>query len=81
MRGRCRSINNHPLEERKQRLSKTTSSIINGDMMRNTTSTSIVAVDMGMQKNVSIAPTAADDTTATRTGWPQNHQALTCLAE
>ena len=45
---RCRSISNHPLEERGQRLSKTTPSIINGDTTHDTTSTNIVAVDMGM---------------------------------
>jgi len=47
-RRRCRSISNHPLEERGQRLSKTTPSIINGDTTHDTTSTSIVTVDMGM---------------------------------
>ena len=80
-KGRCRSISNHPLEERKQRMSKTTSPIINGGTMHDTTSTSIIAVDMGMQRNAATAPTVADDTTATRTGWPQNHWALTCSAE
>jgi len=48
MKGRCLSISNHPLEERKQRLSKTTLSTINSDTTDDTTSTSIVAVDMGM---------------------------------
>ena len=80
-KGRCWSISNHPLEEGKQRLSKTTSSIINGDTMHDTTSTSIVAVDMGMQRNAATAPTAADSTTATRTRWSRNHQALACSTE
>ena len=66
---RCRSISNHPLEEGKRRLPKTTSSIINGDTMHDTTSTSTVVVDMGMQRNAATVPTAADDTTVTRTGW------------
>jgi len=69
MKERCRSISNHPHEEGKRRLSKTTSLIINGDPMRDMTSTSTVAVDMGMQRNAATAPTAADDTTVTRTGW------------
>ena len=68
MKGRCLFISNHPIEERKQRLSKTTLSIISGDTMHDTTSTSIVAVDMGMQRNAATAPTAANDTTATSTG-------------
>ena len=49
--------------------------------MHDTTSTSIAAVDMGMQRRAATAPTAAKGTTATRTRWPQNHQALACLAE
>ena len=63
MKGRCLSISNHPLEERKQRLSKTTLSTINSDTTDDTTSTSIVAVDLGMQRNAATAPTAVDDTT------------------
>jgi len=71
----------HPLEERRQRLCKTTQSIISGDTMHDTTSMSIVADDMGMQRSAVTAPTAAGDMTATRTGWPQNHRALACSAE
>ena len=63
MKGRCLCISNHPIKERKQRLSKTTPSIISGDTMHDTTSTSIVAVDLGMQRNAATAPTAVDDTT------------------
>jgi len=70
MKGRCRSISNHPLKERKQRLSKTTPSIIHGDTTHHTTSTSIVAVNTGMQRNAVTALTVADDTTTMRTGWP-----------
>jgi len=50
-------------------------------MTHNTTSTNIVAIDMGMQRSAVTAPTAAGDTTATRTGWPRNRQALACSAE
>jgi len=81
MKRRCRSISKHPLEERGQRLSKTTPSLFNGDMTHDMTSTNIVAIDMGMQTSTVTAPTAADDTTATRTGWPRNRQALACSAE
>ena len=80
-KGRCRSISNRPLEERRHRLSKTTPTLINGDTTHSTTSMSIVAVDTGMQRSAVIAPTAAGDTTATRIGWPQNHRALACSAE
>ena len=80
-KGRCRSIKDHPLEEEKRRPSKSTSSIINGDTSLDMTSTSIVAVDMGMQRSAATAPTAADDTIATKTGWPQNHQALESSVE
>jgi len=37
--------------------------------------------DMGMQRSAVTAPTAAGDTTVTRTGWPQNHRALALSAE
>ena len=76
-----RQLSNRPLEERRQRLSKTTPTVISGDTMHGTTSTSIVGVDMGMQRSAATALTAAGDTTATRTGWPQNHWALACSAE
>jgi len=65
---RCRSISSRPLEGRRQHLSSTTPSTINGDTTHDATSTSIVAVDMGTQKTAVTAPTAAGDTTATRTG-------------
>ena len=42
-----------------------------GDTTHDTTSMSIDAVDMGMQRSMVTAPTAVDDTTATRTGWPR----------
>jgi len=45
-----------------------------GDTTHDTTSTSIDADDMGMQRSTVTAPTAADDTTATRTSWPQNRR-------
>ena len=57
MKRRCRSISNHPLEERGQRLSKTTPSLINGNTTHDMTSTSIVANDMGMQRSAVTAPT------------------------
>ena len=44
---RYRSISNHPLEGRRQRLSSTTPSTINGSTTHEATSTSIAAVDMG----------------------------------
>jgi len=69
MRGRRRSIKNHPLEEGKQRQSGSTSSIINGGTTLDTTSTGIAAVGMGTQRSVATAPTAVDDTTATKTEW------------
>jgi len=71
MKGWCRSISNHSLEERRQSVSKTTLSIISGDTMYVTTSTSIVAVDMGMQRSAVTAPTAADVTTATGPDGPR----------
>ena len=81
MKRRCQSISSRPLEERRKCQSKTTSSIINDDTTHDTTSTNIVAVDTGMQRSAVTAPTVAGDTTATRTGWPQNHRALECSAE
>jgi len=67
---RRRSNSNRPLEERRRRVSKTTPLTINGDTTRDTTSTSIVTVSTRMQRSAVTGPTAADDTTATRTGWP-----------
>jgi len=81
MKRRCRSISNRPLEGRRQRLSSTTPSTTNGDMTHDVTSMKIVDVGTGMQKSAITAPTAAGDTTATRTGWPRNYQALGCSAE
>jgi len=81
MRGRHRSIKDHPHEEGRQRLSKSTSLILNGGMMLDMTSTIIVAAGMEMQKSAATAPTAVDDTTATRTEWLQNHRALESSAE
>jgi len=75
-RGRCRSIKDHPLEEEKPCPSKSASSIINGDSMLDMTSMSITTAHTGMQRSAAIAPTAADDTTATRTEWLQNRRAL-----
>jgi len=80
-KGRRRSISNRPLEERRRRLCKTTPTVINGDTTHGTTSTSIVAVDTGMQRSAVTTPIAAGDTIATRTGWPQNHRALACSTE
>ena len=80
-KGRRRSISNRHFEERRRRLSKTTPSTISGDTTRDTTSTSIIAVGTRMQRSAVTAPTAADDTTATRTEWPQNHRAVMCSAE
>jgi len=68
-RERCQFIEDHPLEEGKPCPSKSTSSIINGDTTLDMTSTSIVAVGMGMQRSAATVPTAVDDTTATRTEW------------
>jgi len=70
-----------PLEQRGQHLFKTTPSTINGDTMQDTTSASTVVADMGMQRSAGTAPTAAGDTTVTRTELPQNYQVLACLAE
>ena len=81
MKRRCQSISNWPLEERRQCRSKTTPSIINGGTTHDMTSTNIITVDTGMQRSAVTAPTVAGDTTVTRTGWPQNHQALACSAE
>jgi hypothetical protein len=67
MRGRCRSIKDHPLEEGKQRLSRSSSSIINGGTTLNMTSTSIVAAGMGTQRSAATTPTAVYGTTATKT--------------
>ena len=78
---RYQSISSRPLEGRRQRFSSTTPSIINGDTTHDATSMSIIAVDMGMQRSVVTAPTAAGGTTATRTGWPRNRRALACSAE
>ena len=78
---RCRSISSRPLEGRRQHSSSTTPSTISDDTTHDATSTKIVAVDMGMQKNAVTAPTAAGDTTATMIGWPQNRRALGCSAE
>jgi len=78
---RYRSTSSRLLERRGQHLSSTTPSIINGDTTHDATSTSIVAVDMGMQRSTVTAPTAEGDTTAMKTGWPQNRRALECSAE
>ena len=45
------------------------------------TSTSIAAADMEMQRSAATGPTAADDTTAMKTEWLQNHRAFESLAE
>ena len=66
-----RSINSHPLEEGRQRLSSTTPSTINGNTTHDATSTNTVVVDMGTQRSAVTVPTAAGGTTATRIGWPQ----------
>ena len=65
---RYQCISNHPLEEGKQRLSETASSMTSGDMTHDMTSMTIDAVDMEMQRSAVTAPTAADNMTATRTG-------------
>ena len=75
---RCRSISSHPLEGKRPRSSSP--STTNVYTTRDATSTRIVAVGMGTRKNAVTVPTAAGDTTATRTGWPQNHQAHGCSA-
>ena len=80
-RGRCRSIKDHPLEEEKPCPSKSASSIINGDMTLDMTPMSIAAAGMGMRRSTATAPTAVDDTTATRTEWRQNCRALESSAE
>ena len=80
-KGRCRSISNRPLEERRQRLSRTTPMVNSGDTMHGTTSMSIVAIDMGMQRSAVTALTTAGGTTATRTEWPRNHRVLACSTE
>ena len=61
MRGRCRFIKEHPLEEGKPCPSKSTSSIINSDTTLDMTSTSIAAVGMGTQRNAATVPTAVDE--------------------
>jgi len=66
----CRSISSRPLEGRRQHSSSTTPSTVIDDTTHGATSTRIVAVDVGTQKSAVTAPTAAGDTTATRTGWP-----------
>ena len=81
MERRCRSISSRPLEGRRQHSSSTTPSTISDDTTHDTTSTRIVVVDMGTQKNTVTAPTAVGDTTATRTGWPRNRRALRSSAE
>ena len=61
--------------------SKSASSIINGDTTLDMTSMSIAAAGMGMQRSAATAPTAVDDTIATKTEWLQNHRALESSAE
>ena len=78
---RCRSISSCPLEGKRQHSSSATPSTTNDDTTHDATSTRIIAVGMGTQKSAVTAPTAAGDTTATRTGWPRNHRALGCSAE
>ena len=80
-RGRCQYIKDHHIKEGKPRPSKSTSLTINGDTMLDMTSTSIIAVGMGMQRCAATAPTAVDDTIATRTEWLQNRQDLESSAE
>ena len=78
---KCRAISSRPLEGRRQHSSSTTPSTISDDTTHDATSMRIITVDMGTQKSTVTAPTAAGDTTATRTGWPRNRWALGCSAE
>ena len=81
MKRRCQSISSHPLEGKRQHSSSATPSTTNDDTTHDATSTRIIAVGMGTQKSAVTPPTAAGDTTATRTGWPWNCRAPGCSAE
>jgi len=78
---RCWSISSRPLEGKRQHSSSTTPLTTNDDTMHDVTSTRTVTVGMGTWNSAVTVPTAAGDTTATWTGWPQNCRALGCSAE